>query len=187
MYSYGLKDTHSIRSSFDGSILTLNDSTDALSHHTSNNFLILDRLNQKQQLKLKKQLELKQLKQEEEEAKKIKEKQQQQNNLEDYKIHSHYSLTNLYKLSNRLNPVINNSNHNNNKNKNDELSQIKSAVNLNNATFKLQFHHLQKIEQQMTDKSIINNNYINRIPSQFGVSTKTLNVNSHLLLYFLIF
>ena len=138
LYSYRLNrinDSQSIRSSLNGSELTLSDSIETIIQK-SNNFHILDRLNQKQQMKIKKQLELKQ---QEENEKKLKEsqlKQLEQKRLEisDYnsKIQSHYSIID------KTNLIGNQIKYN--------QAQLLSNQQKMMPNFQLQFHHLQKIE-----------------------------------------
>ena len=141
---------------------SLNDSLDSIIQK-SNNFQILDQLNQKQ-LKLKKQLELKQQQQQQKcnNNDNNKFKQQQQHEFgernrslsSDYnsKMQSHYTLLNKTTINLNKPPppppparvlptpassvIINN-----------DLNKTKNSTNLNQMPkFQLQFHHLQKID-----------------------------------------
>lgn len=139
---------------------SLNDSLDSMIQK-SNNFQILDQLNQKQ-LKLKKQLELKQQQQKcNNNDNNNKFKQQQQHEFgernrslsSDYnsKMQSHYTLLNKTTINLNKPPpppparvlptpassvIINN-----------DLNKTKNSTNLNQMPkFQLQFHHLQKID-----------------------------------------
>ena len=150
-----VENTSLYSSSINGSSQTLNDSLDII-FQKSNNFLILDQLNQKQQLRTKQKLELKQQQQEAEDRKlheKLLEKEKRLQGLNEFnsKIQSHY-LLNFNSLNQIDKPILSDRSkytHN--------LNPTPTAVP---TVFQLQYHQLQRF-QQTNDNQYFNNNYNN--------------------------